>query len=128
MATERVLVVDDYGMNLELAEALLESEGYVVRTASSAGEALEAIAGGFQPEVILVDIQMPWMDGLELSRRLRSNPALRRVIIIALTSYTSVGDEEQILAAGCDGYIPKPIDTRSFRPLLREALAQRGPH
>ena len=127
MVAERVLVVDDHVMNLELAEALLEPEGYVVRTAGSASEALDAIAGGFQPELILMDIQMPGMDGLELTRRLRSDPTLGGVRIVALTAYAMVGDEERMLAAGCDGYIPKPIDTRTFARLLREALTRSAP-
>lgn len=125
MAAEQVLVVDDHPMNLELVEALLEPEGYCVRTAASASEALGLLAGGYRPDLILMDIQMPGMDGLELTRRLRSDPARSGVRIIALTAYAMVGDEERMLAAGCDGYIPKPIDTRSFPSQLREALRSR---
>lgn len=120
-----MLVVDDHPMNLELVEALLEPEGYRVRTAASASEALELVAGGYRPDLILMDIQMPGMDGLELTGRLRSDPACSGVRIIALTAYAMVGDEERMLAAGCDGYIPKPIDTRTFPSQLREALRPR---
>lgn len=126
MAAERVLIVDDHVMNLELAGALLEPEGYVVRTAGSASEALEVIGSGFQPELILMDIQMPGMDGLELTRRLRSIPSMSGVRIVALTAYAMVGDEERMLAAGCDGYIPKPIDTRTFARLLRDVIGRKG--
>lgn len=124
MAAEQVLVVDDHAMNLELVEALLEPEGYRVRTAASAGEALGLIAGGYRPDLILMDIQMPGMDGLELTRRLRSDLSLGRPTIIALTAYAMVGDEQRMLDAGCDAYIAKPIDTRSFARRLRDALAQ----
>lgn len=123
MAAEPVLIVDDNLVNLELAEALLESDGYEIRTAAGAGEALAILAGGFRPRLILMDIQMPGMDGLELTRRIRSDPDHRDVIIIALTAYAMVGDEERVLAAGCDAYIAKPIDTRSFSRRIREALA-----
>lgn len=127
MAAERVLIVDDQPMNRELAEALLEGEGYDLRTARSAHEALELVAGGFQPRLILMDIQMPGMDGLELTRRLRNDPSTGDAIILALTAYAMRGDEERMLAAGCDGYIPKPIDTRRFPGQVRDALAAGRP-
>lgn len=123
MPAEQILIVDDQPMNLELAEALLEPEGYELRSARSAAEALDVIAGGFLPRLILMDIQMPGMDGLELTRRLRADAQTRDVLIFALTAYAMVGDEERALAAGCDGYIPKPIDTRRFRAQIGAALA-----
>lgn len=122
MAAEPVLLVDDQPMNLELARELLEMDGYDVRTASDADEALGILAGGFRPRLILMDIQLPGMDGLELTRRLRADPAWRGIAIIALTAYAMVGDEQRALAAGCDGYIAKPINTRSFSSSVREAL------
>ena len=129
MPGEPILIVDDQPMNLELAEAALESDGYEIRTARSAEEALRVIAGGFRPRLILMDIQMPGMDGLALTRRLRADASLRGVIIVALTAYAMVGDEQRMLAAGCDAYIPKPIDTRTFPRQVKDALdaGTRGP-
>jgi two-component system, cell cycle response regulator DivK len=106
-------IVDDNPANLKLARVLLASEGYLVRTASDAEEAL-AVLQEFRPRLILMDIQLPGMDGLALTRRLKKDPALAGVIILALTAYAMKGDEERVRAAGCDGYIPKPIDTRSL--------------
>ncbi len=122
MAAEPVLLIDDQAMNLELARELLEMDGYAVRTAGDADEALAVLADGFRPRLILMDIQLPGMDGLELTRRLRADPAQAGVVIIALTAYAMVGDRERTLAAGCDGYIAKPIDTRAFSRTIREAL------
>lgn len=122
MGAEPILVVDDHPVNLELARELLAMDGYEVRTATDADEALAVLAGDFRPRLILLDIQLPGMDGLELTRRLRADPRWRGVTIIALTAYAMVGDEQRVLAAGCDGYIPKPIDTRSFPRRIREVL------
>lgn len=122
MAGEPILLIDDQAMNLELAKELLELDLYDVRTASDAEEALGILADGFRPRLILMDIQLPGMDGLQLTRRLRADPAWREVTIIALTAYAMVGDEQRALAAGCDGYIAKPINTRTFSRSVREAL------
>jgi two-component system cell cycle response regulator len=111
MPGEPILVVDDNPANLKLARVLLGSEGYDVRTASDAEEAL-ALLTHFHPEVILMDIQLPGMDGLELTRRLKADPKTRGIAILALTAYAMKGDEERMLAAGCDGYMAKPIDAK----------------
>lgn len=126
MADEPVLIVDDHPMNLELAQELLELAGYEVRTAADANEALAVLAGGFRPRLILMDVQLPGMDGLELTKRLRADPATRGTVIVALTAYAMVGDEQRTLAAGCDAYIAKPIDTRSFVDSIAAALRGRG--
>lgn len=126
MADEPVLIVDDHPMNLELAQELLEMAGYDVRTAADANEALAVLAGGFRPRLILMDVQLPGMDGLELTKRLRADPATRGTVIVALTAYAMVGDEQRTLAAGCDAYIAKPIDTRSFVDSIAAALRGRG--
>lgn len=110
---DAILIVDDNVTNLKLAKVLLTAEGYRVRTAADAEQALEVLAG-FVPQLILMDIQLPGMDGLELTRRLKSNPTTRDVTVVALTAYAMKGDEEKALAAGCSGYISKPIDTRRF--------------
>jgi CheY-like chemotaxis protein len=121
MAGESILIVDDNSANLKLARVLLQTEGYVVRTAADAKEALEALKS-FRPHLILMDIQLPGMDGLELTRRLKANSATRQIIILALTAYAMKGDEQKTVDAGCDGYIAKPIDTRGLLRLLAEYL------
>lgn len=124
MAGEPILIVDDNPANLKLARVLLASEGYEVRTATDAEEAL-AVLREFLPDLILMDIQLPGMDGLELTRRLKSDSKTCDVAILALTAYAMKGDEERALAAGCDGYIAKPIDTKRLTgqvaTLLRRA-------
>ena len=121
MSREQILIVDDSVDNLRLAQLLLQCEGYVVRTAEDAEQAMAAVENG-APELILMDIQLPGVDGLELTRRLRARPDLERVPIVALTAYAMPGDEALARQAGCDGYITKPIDTRAFPRLIREYL------
>jgi two-component system, cell cycle response regulator DivK len=108
-----VLLVDDNPQNLRLAGFLLRSAGWVVHTAESAERALDLLAS-VQFSLALVDIQLPGMDGMELTRRIRSMPACSALPVVALTAYAMRGDEERMRAAGCDGYIAKPIDTRTF--------------
>lgn len=122
MSSEPILVVDDNPTNLKLARTLLRTEGYDVRTAANADEALTVLET-FRPRLILMDIQLPDMDGLTLTRRLKSEPATRSTVIVALTAYAMKGDEERALAAGCDGYLPKPIDTRTFPGAVARFLA-----
>ena len=113
MKQRNVLIVDDNPMNMKLVRVLLTGEGYEVRTASDALEALD-ILKEWRPLLILMDIQLPGIDGLELTRRLKADPGTDQIIIIGLTAYAMKGDEERILAAGCDAYIAKPIDTRTL--------------
>jgi two-component system cell cycle response regulator DivK len=123
MAGEPILIVDDNPVNLKLARVLLAAEGYEVRTAMAAEEALEVL-GDFLPRLILMDIQLPGMDGLELTRRLKADPRMRGIVIVALTAYAMKGDQERVLAAGCDGYIGKPIDTRRLAAQVAELLTR----
>lgn len=122
---EPLLIVDDNGANLKLARVLLANEGYDVRTAADAEEALELLAS-WRPRLILMDIQLPGMDGLQLTRQLKAHPATRGIIILALTAYAMKGDEEKAVAAGCDGYVAKPIDTRSLPQTVAAYLAGRA--
>jgi len=122
MPGESVLIVDDNAMNLKLARVLLTTEGYEVRVATDAEEAV-TILSEFHPRLILMDIQLPGMDGLELMRRLKSDASHRKVIILAMTAYAMKGDEEKARAAGADGYITKPIDTRALPEILAHYLA-----
>jgi CheY-like chemotaxis protein len=113
MAGEPILIVDDNPTNLKLVSFLLVKRGYQVRSAVGAQEALEALKD-FRPVLILMDMQMPGIDGFELTRRLKADPATRDIGIIALTAYAMKGDEERVREAGCDGYLAKPIDTRAL--------------
>jgi CheY-like chemotaxis protein len=123
MDNPAILVVDDNPANLKLARLLLELEGYVVESANDAEEALE-ILKSFHPRLILMDLQLPRMDGLELTRRLKRDPTLSDVTIVSLTAYAMKGDKEKALLAGCDGYITKPIDTTFFPFTVARYLAK----
>jgi two-component system, cell cycle response regulator DivK len=121
MAGEPVLVVDDNSQNLKLVRVLLRTEGYDVRTAVDAEEALGELEA-FMPRLILMDLQLPGMDGLELTRKLKADPARRSITIIALTAYAMKGDEEKARAAGCDDYVAKPIDIETLPRMVRQHL------
>lgn len=121
MAGESILIVDDNATNLKLARLLLLSEGYDVRTATDAEEALGELEHR-HPRMILMDLQLPGMDGLALTRKLKADPLTRDILVIALTAYSMKGDREVALKAGCDGYVTKPIDTRALARLVASFL------
>ena len=121
MTGEMILVVDDNLVNLKLARVLLTRAGYEVRAATNADEAL-AVLETVCPSLILMDIQLPGMDGLELTRLLKADPRYRDIPIVALTAYAMKGDEERMLANGCDGYISKPMDTTRFAATVARYL------
>src|ERR1700722_17360038 len=121
MSREPILIIDDNPANVKLAQLLLVNAGYNVRTASDSSEALETLRS-FSPQLILMDIQLPGMDGLQLTRRLKEDPSTRYSIIVALTAYAMRGDEERAKAAGCDGYMCKPINTRTFVTQIQRYL------
>jgi len=112
-----VLVVDDNAQNLKLLRVLLSVEGYDVRTATDAEDALRVLES-FAPEVILMDLQLPGMDGVELTRRLKANPQTCGIRIIAVTAYAMKGDDEKARAAGCDDYVSKPIDADTLSAVV----------
>jgi two-component system, cell cycle response regulator DivK len=122
MAGEGILVVDDNATNVKLVAFLLTARGYQVRTAACADEALREVATRC-PRLILMDLQLPGMDGLELTRKLRTDPAMNGVVIVAVTAYAMSGDRARALEAGCDGFIAKPIDTRAFPGTVADYLA-----
>ncbi len=124
MAGEPILIVDDTPVNLKLTRILLVNEGYKVLTASTGEEALELLRS-YHPEMVLADIQLPGMDGLELTRRIKQNEITRDICVIALTAFAMNGDEQKAIEAGCDGYITKPIDTRALGSRIREFLDRR---
>jgi CheY-like chemotaxis protein len=119
-----ILIVDDNQVNLKLVRVVLAGEGYDVRTAADADEALGALRQ-WRPRLILMDLQLPGMDGLELTRRLKADPATRDIVIVAITAYAMKGDEQKALAAGCDGYITKPIDTRALPQVIAGYLVSK---
>jgi CheY-like chemotaxis protein len=125
MAGEPILIVDDTPVNLKLTRILLTHEGYEVRTASSGEEAL-GILEKFHPRLVLADIQMPGMDGLEMTRRIKRDPRHRDILVVALTALAMQGDEEKAIQAGCDGYITKPIETRALGDRIRGYLQTAG--
>jgi CheY-like chemotaxis protein len=122
MGGQRILIVDDNPINLKLAQVALRLDSYEVRTAGDAVEARQVIAE-FTPNLILMDIQLPGTDGLELTREIKHTPEGQDICIVALTAYAMKGDEERMLAAGCDGYVAKPIDTRELAAEVARYLA-----
>ena len=110
---KRILVVEDNPLNMELATDLLEAVGFIVCGAHTAEEGLRA-AHELLPDLILMDLSLPGLDGLAATRALRADPATRDLTIVALTAHAMRGDDAIALGAGCDGYLTKPIDTRTF--------------
>jgi CheY-like chemotaxis protein len=121
--SHRILVVDDNVTNLKLIEYLLMAKGYDVLTAVDAESALDAVRTK-RPSLVLMDLQLPGMDGLELTRKLKSDPSTRDIVIVAVTAYAMKGDEQRALDAGCDGYVAKPIDTRALPQVVETYLAE----
>ena len=122
MSNNSVLIVEDTPINLKVVQFVMHRAGFEVRTATSAEEALEVLKD-FRPCVVLTDIQLPGMDGLELIKRLKSDPDRRDTIMLALTAFAMKSDEQKAFDAGCDGFITKPIDTRTFPNLIRQYIA-----
>jgi two-component system, cell cycle response regulator DivK len=122
-APRDVLVVDDNSLNLELATHVLESDGYTVRQAASGSEALRVVREA-TPDLILMDIGMPQMDGYAVLAELRRDPATARIPVVALTAYAMAEDERRIRAAGFDGYITKPFAVRALAAALARILEQ----
>lgn len=121
MANQSILIVDDAPLNLKLAALILEKEGYQVYRATDAKEALTLLDAS-RPDLILLDIQMPGMDGMEMVRRLKADPVTARIAVVALTANAMLGDDLKAFAAGFDGYITKPIDIHSFKLEVRKYL------
>jgi two-component system, cell cycle response regulator DivK len=120
-----VLVVEDNASNLKLATFLLESAGHTVLSARDAEVGL-SLAREEQPALILMDIQLPGMDGLQATAVLKGDPVTRSIPVVALTALAMKGDEERIRAAGCDGYIAKPLSYKQFLATVAEQLGRGG--
>jgi two-component system cell cycle response regulator DivK len=121
MRAATVLIVDDNPVNLKLAAYLLASKGYAVDTAVDAVSAMAALRLR-KPRVILMDLQLPGMDGLALTRSIKGDPLTSDIRILAVTADAMKGDDVRALAAGCDGYVSKPIDTRLLPALVQDLL------
>jgi CheY-like chemotaxis protein len=125
VTSDRILIVDDNVTNLKLVAYLMKSKGYEVATAVDADTALEAVRT-VRPRLILMDLQLPGVDGLELTKQLKADPETREIIVIAVTAYAMKGDQDRALAAGCDDYVTKPIDTRQLPETIARHLAGSG--
>lgn len=116
-----ILVVEDNDRNRRLLKVLLKAKGYDVIEAATGEEAMNCLKSQ-KPELILMDIQLPNMDGLELIRKIKSEAETRDIPIVAVTAYAMKGDKERILEAGCSAYVSKPIDTRELPLLIADLL------
>ena len=124
MAGESILIVDDTSVNLRLTQIILVNLGYRVWTASSAEDALEILRRN-HPHLVLTDIHLPGMNGLELTRRIKSRPGAGGTLVVALAAFANPGEEQEALKAGCDGCIGKPVEPRSLGVRVREFLDHR---
>jgi two-component system cell cycle response regulator DivK len=122
---EKVLIVEDNVVNMKLLQATLEPYGYTLITTTDGQEALEK-AVQERPDLIVMDIQLPKMSGVEVVKRLRQMPEFRQTPIIALTAYAMKGDEERLIEAGFDVYLPKPVNTRELPRIISGMLEKRG--
>ncbi len=123
---EKILVVEDNEQNRILMRQILTYHGYDVLEATDGLTGLE-MARAHMPALILLDIQMPVMNGFAVIRELRNNPELRKIKVIAVTSFAMKGDREKALQAGFDEYVTKPIDTRKFPELVKQVLSRMQP-
>jgi two-component system cell cycle response regulator DivK len=121
-----ILVIEDMPANMKLATLLLRREGYEVLQATNAHDGI-ALAREHRPALILMDIQLPGMDGLDATRILKADQATRAIPVVALTAFAMKGDEDRILAAGCDGYVAKPIQYKLFLATVKQKLLCRLP-
>ena len=125
MPGEKILLVEDNEVNRRLAEFLLRSHGFFVIQAATALEAFEMLKTD-RPDLIVMDIQLPGIDGLEATKKLKNDPATRDIPVVAVTSYAMKGDRESALAAGCAGYVTKPIEKTTFIREVSKNLGQKS--
>jgi len=122
--SKRILVIEDQEDNRQIVRDLVTASGYELIEATTGEEGLE-VAARERPDLILMDIQLPGIDGYEVTRRIKANPKLRKIPIIAVTSYALSGDDKKAFAAGCDGYVTKPYSPRLLLAKIREYLPQK---
>lgn len=123
MARKRVLCIEDNVSNMRLVGRIVEAEKHDFLTAAEGSDALGLI-GRERPDLILLDINIPGIDGLEIARRVKADAALSAIPIIATTANVLLGDRERCLEAGCDAYLPKPLDVRELQDILRTYLGR----
>lgn len=123
MTSRKILVVEDNDMNMQLVEFLLEEGGYEIVKATSGEEALAITRDGAAPDLILMDIHLPGMDGLSVVRAMKAEARTSTIPILALTAHAMRGDKDRFLEAGCDGYISKPIDVKTFIASIQRYLS-----
>jgi len=121
---QKILAVEDNPQNMRLLEMTLRSKNYTLLQATDGEEALD-MATKERPDLIIMDLRLPKMNGLEVTKKLRETQAFSRIPIIALTAYAMKGDKERFIEAGCDAYVSKPINTRELPELIAEMLLQR---
>jgi CheY-like chemotaxis protein len=122
MMNNKILIIEDNVVNLELATVLLETSGFVVASARTAEEGLR-LAGELLPALVLMDFSLPGMDGLSATKNLKTNPNTCHLAVVGLSANAMKGDQENALKAGCDGYLTKPIDTRTFAATVKKFIA-----
>ncbi|HKW28590.1 MAG TPA: response regulator [Verrucomicrobiae bacterium] len=122
MTGNKILIIEDNQLNLELATDLLEVNGFVVASAQTAEEGLR-MARELLPNLVLMDFSLPGMDGLSATKNLKTDPATRHLTVVGLSAHAMKGDEELALNAGCDGYLTKPINTRTFVATVKKFIA-----
>ena len=123
MAHQTVLVVEDNPLNRELVVDLLEGAGYTVLQAEGGVGLLERVKAA-QPGLILLDLQLPGLDGVTLARQLKADRATREIPVLAMTAYARLEDQERAMEAGCDGYLRKPLDTQGFLQAVARHLGR----
>lgn len=125
MAGERILLVEDNPMNRRVVQFILKRQGYIVHEAKNGLEALELVKVHL-PDLILMDLQLPGMDGFTTTRIIKEDATTKDIPVVALTAYAMRGDAERAVEAGCDGYITKPIDADEFPKLVASYLKRKG--
>ena len=123
MKSQTVLIIEDNELNMKLVRSMLQLAHYGIIEAQNAEDGIK-LARKHLPNLILMDVQLPGIDGLDATRIIKKDPSLAHIPIVALTSYAMQGDEEKAMSAGCSGYIAKPIDTRNFLDFLSQYLPQ----
>jgi CheY-like chemotaxis protein len=121
MTGQKILIIEDNLLNLELATDLLEANGFIVSSAQTGEEGLR-MARELLPDLVLMDFSLPGMDGLTATKNLKTDPATSHLAVVGLTANAMKGDAEAALAAGCDGYLTKPIDTRTFIAMVKKFI------
>ena len=124
-ATKRILIVEDNELNMKLLHDVLEAHGYLTITTGHGGAAL-GLARDCQPDLILMDLQLPDVSGFEAVRRLKCDEQTRGIPVIAVTAFALVGDERRALTSGCDGYVAKPILIRDFLDMVERFIGPAG--